>query len=448
LAATDLLEPGDVVDDYRIERVIGIGGMGTVYAAVHTVIDKRVALKLLRKDLCANPEAVRRFVQEARAVNRIGHRNIVDVFGFGVADDGRSYLAMELLSGENLTERIARGGLAIGEVCDVLGAISRALEAAHAGGVVHRDLKPDNVFLASDGEGVTVKLLDFGIAKLLVGAGPIRQTEPGTTVGTPAYIAPEQARGREVDGAADVYALGVIAFEMLTGRLPFEADNHFDVMVKHDTDQPPVPSELLPLPPVADVLVLAMLDKAAARRPSLARVRELLDELRGAAQPRAVAPTPVARARRARWPWALALLVAAAALVTVIDWATSGGSARGSSVRTAVEPASAPGRPPIAVPHRPPETTRPVAPAPTVTPLPVAPPPVPPTPIVADPGERRPPHRQPTTMVHHANSKPTAARAIDEPAPPPTGSAAPPHAPPAPPPPVEDDDALASPFHR
>jgi serine/threonine-protein kinase len=280
------LPRGAVVGEYRIERKLKQGGMGTVYEAVHQVIDKRAAVKVLKRELCENGEALHRFVQEARAVNQINHPNIVDVFGFGVTDDGRSWLAMELLVGETLGERMTRAPLSRAETCEVLIEITHALEAAHARGVVHRDLKPDNVFLAAGRGGPVVKLLDFGIAKLTGGAGmngPVDVTQPGTLIGTPKYIAPEQARGLAIDGSADVYALGVMAFEMLTGRPPFMANDPVELIAKHITLRPPAPSDFAPtLPLVADALVGEMLDKHPPSRPSLVRIREQLAELRTA----------------------------------------------------------------------------------------------------------------------------------------------------------------------
>jgi serine/threonine-protein kinase len=277
------LPAGTIVGEYRIERKLKQGGMGTVYAAVHQLINKRAAVKVLKHELCENGEALHRFVQEARAVNQINHPNIVDVFGFGVTEDRRSYLAMELLVGETLGERMARGAMPRAEVCEILTEITYALEAAHACGVVHRDLKPENVFLVAGCSGPMVKLLDFGIAKLTGGGGlqgPIDVTQPGTVIGTPKYIAPEQARGLVVDGSADIYALGVIAFELLAGRAPFVANDPVELIAKHITLRPCAPSELAPqLPAVADELVAGMLDKRPASRPALARIRELLGEL-------------------------------------------------------------------------------------------------------------------------------------------------------------------------
>src|SRR5215831_9014136 len=184
--------------------------MGVIYLAEHPVIGKRAAIKILHRRYCDDPEAVERFVVEARAANQIGHPNIVDVFTFGALDDGRSYMAMEWLAGESLARRLTRGPLPLAEALAIVELTADALEAAHEKGIVHRDLKPDNIFLAtSRGGRVDVKLLDFGIAKLVGPLHPtgVRSTRPGEIIGTPAYLAPEQARGLDVDGRVDVYAL-------------------------------------------------------------------------------------------------------------------------------------------------------------------------------------------------------------------------------------------------
>lgn len=269
--------PGDLIGDYRIERMLGEGGMGAVYAAVHDVIDKRVALKVLRRELCRAPEFVQRFVKEARAVNRIGHPNIVDVFGFGRTSDGRAFLAMELLEGETLTTRLAAGPLETPEACNIGIEIAHALEAAHQAGVIHRDLKPDNVFLARLHGRSVVKLLDFGIAKL---SGDTSGTQMGAMLGTPMYIAPEQARGIQLDGRADIYALGVMLFEMLTGQPPFDSDNAIELAALHITEPPPVASSIRHVPRIADVMIGRMLAKDPAERPTLADVRRFLEILR------------------------------------------------------------------------------------------------------------------------------------------------------------------------
>jgi len=296
------LMPGTMVGEYRVERKIGEGGMGTVYGAIHPVIGKKAAIKLLRAELSMNPEAVERFLGEARAVNQIGHPNIVDVFSFGALPDGRRYFAMEWLHGESLAARVDReGGLALVEALPILDQVVAALAAAHERGIVHRDLKPDNVFLCEvRGEAPRVKLLDFGIAKLVGEPLGIKRTKTGALMGTPGYIAPEQARGEEVDARADIYALGCMTFELLTGRLPFVSDSAMVVITKHLTEDPPAPSSVEggeDLPAEVDGLVLAMLAKARGERPALADVRARLASF---GRSLAAAPPGPPRARRAK----------------------------------------------------------------------------------------------------------------------------------------------------
>src|SRR5262249_36084818 len=238
-------------------------------------------------------EAFERFLQEARAVIAIGHPNIVDVFTFGRLEDGRAYFVMELLEGRTLAETLdGDGPLTLMKGCDALIEMCDGLEAAHRAGVIHRDLKPQNVFLVAPlGH---VKLLDFGIAKLIGKPEPhTPHTRPGVTIGTPDYISPEQARGREVEPSADVYSLGVVGFEMLTGQLPFVADNAADMMVMHLGAAPRLPSAVRPgLPAGVDALIVRMLAKEPADRPTLAEVRTELIAIKS--HPDSV-PAPVSR---------------------------------------------------------------------------------------------------------------------------------------------------------
>jgi serine/threonine protein kinase len=276
----DPLAPGAMLGDYRIERKVAEGGWGTVFSAVHPLIGKRVAVKVLKKSLCERPDAVKRFMDEARTVNHIGHPNIVDVFTFGETHTGRSYFMMEWLKGQPLSTRIRRGEIPFDEICAIVKPVARALEAAHAKGIVHRDVKPENVFLVyTPGEPLRVKLLDFGIAKLVhhIGMG---KTSTGEIIGTPPYMAPEQARGKSVDFKADIYSLGAMLFELLTGRTPFVADNAADEIAALLTKPAPKVSSLAPSTPrELDELVGAMLAKDPDRRPSLRDVCSVLDHL-------------------------------------------------------------------------------------------------------------------------------------------------------------------------
>ncbi len=272
------LAPSTQVGEYVVGEKIGVGGMGAVYAAVHPIIGKKVAIKVIAQHLCQNEDAVARFLREAQAVNAIGHPNIVDVFSIGALPDGRSFLVMELLEGETLADRLKREKFHLRDVIDILDQVLAAVEAAHAKQIIHRDLKPDNVFLVPrpDG-GIAVKLLDFGIAKLQDPRSGARATTTGMLLGTPMYMAPEQAKGRAISTAADVYALGGVAFEMLTRRPPFWADNAAEVIAMHLHVAPRPASTYRPQVPAAiDRLVNKMLSKDPTLRPEISEVRSLL----------------------------------------------------------------------------------------------------------------------------------------------------------------------------
>lgn len=241
--------------------------MGTVYLCEHAVLRRRLAVKVLRSDLTSDPELVDRFRNEAIAASRIGQENVVDVVDFGTAEDGALYYVMEALDGRSLGAVIREGGpLQVGRALDLLEQICRALAAAHARGVVHRDVKPDNVLLVRRDDGSEqAKVIDFGISHVprAEGAAPI--TRIGAIIGTPEYMAPEQAAGEPVDRRSDVYAVGVLAFEMLTGALPIEAATPIATLVAHQTRTPDPPSRRRPsIPPEVDALVL----RALAKRPT------------------------------------------------------------------------------------------------------------------------------------------------------------------------------------
>jgi eukaryotic-like serine/threonine-protein kinase len=232
---------GRVVDGrYRIEKAIGRGGMGVVYLATHAVLSKKLAIKVLKGQMAKDEETVQRFRQEALAVTAIGHEHIVDITDFGRLPDGAAYFVMEYLEGMALTDLVQRGGsLPMADAIGIVIQIASALGAAHARGVVHRDLKPDNVFLINRGNSSRfVKVLDFGIAK--VGGASSRLTKTGMVFGTPHYMAPEQAAGQPVDARTDIYALGVMMYEMFTGKVPFDADTFMGILSKH-MFEPPVP---------------------------------------------------------------------------------------------------------------------------------------------------------------------------------------------------------------
>jgi len=291
------LTPGTVVGEYRVEAKIGQGGFGTVYRAVHPLIGKSAAIKVLHRQFSANADMVNRFISEARAVNQIRHRGIIDIFSFGTLPDGRQYYVMELLDGMTLDELLQkRGRLSIDQALPILRSIARALDAAHNAGVAHRDLKPENVFLTFDDEGRPApKLLDFGIAKLLdpgsISGSKGPRTQTGTPMGTPKYMSPEQARGVGVDHRTDVYSLGVMVFEMLTGEMPFKGEAVMDILLKQITEDPPKPSAVFDkLPPELDAPILKMLSKEAEQRPKT--LTAAVEELAAAAGFTSSQPTP------------------------------------------------------------------------------------------------------------------------------------------------------------
>ncbi|MFO0590268.1 MAG: serine/threonine-protein kinase [Polyangiaceae bacterium] len=266
--------PGTMVGEYRVEGKLGEGGFGAVYRAVHPLIGKAAAIKVLGWDFSSNPEMVSRFIAEARAVNQIHHRNIIDVFSFGKLPDGRQYYVMELLEGQSLDEHLkTKGCLSIEEAMPILRGVARALGAAHQGGIAHRDLKPENVFLVFDEDGgVQPKLIDFGIAKLLGDDGAAgHKTRTGTPMGTPYYMSPEQCRGKNVDHRTDLYSFGVLTYVLLTGQKPFDGESAMDILLKHVTETAPRLSVTLPGAPKAleDVLA-ALLEKDADKRPQTA----------------------------------------------------------------------------------------------------------------------------------------------------------------------------------
>jgi len=237
---------------YLIQRKLGEGGMGAVYLATHNVLEKQVALKVLHGEFARKPDLVERFMQEAKAASRIRHENVIDISDFGTTPDGLVFFAMELLTGHDLHEEIARARLA-GQLLPwprskrIFLQICAALSAAHALGIIHRDLKPENIYLVDFlGEPDFVKLLDFGIAKLTeVAEGDRKLTRTGMLFGTPEYMSPEQARGDTVDHRVDVYAMGCILFQLVTGRVPFEAENFMGVLSLHLIQPPPaIPPEV------------------------------------------------------------------------------------------------------------------------------------------------------------------------------------------------------------
>ena len=264
--ADDLLL-GTQIGPYRVARLLGIGGMGRVYKAVHPTIGSRVAIKVLSRECSDRRDLVERFFAEAKAVNVVAHENIVNVLDLATLPDGRPYIVMEYLDGAPLAAVIeqarGRGPLPLGAVARLAAEVLEALGAAHAKGIIHRDLKPDNIYVSPAGRA---KVLDFGIAKLQPELGG-SSTHTGSLLGTPHYMSPEQAAGKPVDARADVYAIGVILFECVTLQKPFVADSLFELLRKHIEAPPPLPRALRPdLPPELEAVILQALAKQPDQR--------------------------------------------------------------------------------------------------------------------------------------------------------------------------------------
>ncbi|HET9992210.1 MAG TPA: serine/threonine-protein kinase [Kofleriaceae bacterium] len=260
---------------------IGTGGMGAVYLAEHPQIGKKVALKVIHRELASNREVVQRFFQEAKAVNKIGNEHIVEIHDFGVTPEGDHYYIMEYLEGSNLATTLGHESvLDVRRALHIGAQIASALAAAHAAGVIHRDLKPDNVMLTTRlGDPDFVKLLDFGLAKMFAGSPSAVKTAAGVLLGTPQYMSPEACESRvTLDHRTDIYALGVLLFQMITGVLPFDGETMGEVLVKQVTQLPPPPRQYNPnIPPsVEQILLRCLMKQPDARFPTMVALREAL----------------------------------------------------------------------------------------------------------------------------------------------------------------------------
>lgn len=328
---------------YRVERRIGEGGMGLVYEGVHREIDKRVAIKVLRDDLSKRPEVVARFRQEAKSASRIGHEHIVDTFDFGETSGGSSYFVMEFLEGEDLANVLGREAtLDASRACAIVLQCCKALGATHAKGIVHRDIKPENIFLVNrEGVGDFVKIVDFGIAKMsdieTDGAPGRKLTKTGMIFGTPEYMSPEQAAGKELDHRVDVYALGIILYECIAGRVPFEGDTFMGVLTKHMFAELPPIHEVNPnasvRPELERVAAKALAKDPDDRYQDTAELEEAIQCALEGRLSRATAMTPpsalatpslesfdrVPKRKSHRWAWAAGL-----AAIGAVGWAALG----------------------------------------------------------------------------------------------------------------------------
>src|SRR5688572_6631227 len=263
---------GTILDGkYRLDSFLSRGGMGAVFRGTHVMLGRPVAVKMINQDLVTSPEIVRRFQREARAATQFKHPNVVDVYDLGQTANGTLYIVMELVSGASLKESIrTRGPVEPQRIVRILGQVCDGLAQAHRRNIIHRDLKPQNIMLTVDASGTeTAKIVDFGIAKTFEADANTQLTATGSTLGTPHYMSPEQATGSGVDGRSDIYSLGVILYEMLTGEVPFNDPSLPSVLIKHMSEPPQPPSLRRPdlnLPPALEAITLRCLAKSPSER--------------------------------------------------------------------------------------------------------------------------------------------------------------------------------------
>jgi serine/threonine protein kinase len=332
---------GTDLGPYRIERVLGRGGMGVVYLAVQRELGRKVALKLLPDELAQDADFRARFERESRLAAAIDHPNIIPLYEAGEIE-GTAFLAMRYVDGVDLASRLADGPLDANDAVIILAQVAGALDAAHARGLVHRDVKPGNVLLDRTAQGEHAYLTDFGLTKQAGTESGL--TRVGSFMGTPAYMAPEQIEGQDVDGRADQYSLACMAFELLTGAVPFRRDQEFAVAMAHVRDRPPTPTSLRPdLPGAVDaVFAQAMAKDREARYPSCSA---FVDDLRTALGGGRISARPVGAASSRRGPWLVAaavglgvVVVAGLALASNLGRSGSGASPSGSASAAVVSP--------------------------------------------------------------------------------------------------------------
>ncbi|HKS30211.1 MAG TPA: protein kinase [Pyrinomonadaceae bacterium] len=275
-----------IAEKYRLDRLLGRGGMGAVYEGTHLDLDRPVAIKLLLPDFTADPEALERFRREARAAARLNHPNVADTYDYGSLPEGGAYIIMELIDGDTLREHMdAVGQLPFSEAIRIARQVTSGVEAAHRHHITHRDLKPSNIILTRDHDGhMLAKVVDFSVAKLKEGTtSGTALTATGSLIGTPRYMAPEQCADNKTDARSDIYSMGVILYEMIAGRAPFEGPTTTAIAIKHIQTPPPPVEEFRPdTPPVLRALIKQSLAKAPSERPQTAQeFAAKLDEAAG-----------------------------------------------------------------------------------------------------------------------------------------------------------------------
>jgi serine/threonine-protein kinase len=398
---TDPLLGRVVAGRYHVEAVLAEGGMGIIYRVRHVKLESRFAMKVLRRDLAEDPAVAASLIEEARATAAVGHSGIVGATDFGEIDAGvlpdlgdrtLPYFVMEYVSGRSLADVVRdEGALETLRVTRIVLQVASALAAAHKAGIVHRSLKPENIRLSRDELGGEIaKVLDFGVAKVI---GATKKTRHGMVFGTPHYMSPEQSRGGAIDPLTDVYALGVILYECVTGELPFSDDTFMGVLEKHLFEAPPVPRVQSPLVPI----VMRCLEKDPNRRfPSMGELAAELERVQSSLEaPRPsirqslvdgaeLAPVPEAPLR---WPWLVAVAAAALVALGVVLW--RGGSPDAAEAPAAPAPTAEPAPPaPAVTAAAPPGTTAETTAA-------AAPPPPPAEPARPTPPSPPPPRRPP-----------------------------------------------------
>jgi serine/threonine-protein kinase len=435
----------DAFGAYRILDKLGEGGMGAVYLGEHTLLRRRAAIKVLHPDFSQRQDIVERFFNEARAATSVADPGIIQIFDFGYQGNV-AYIVMEFLEGESLEARLRRlGRLAVPEVLRLGRQLSLSLQAAHTRGVIHRDLKPDNVFIVPDAEvagGERTKILDFGIAKLTDGNSSSKRTQTGMMMGTPLYMSPEQCRGAgSVDHRSDIYSLGCMLFHLACGRAPFEAEGAGELLVMHMRELPPAASQFVRVPPqVEEIFARCLAKQPDQRYASMHELAVALDAalkvvtippgdvrqsqlpplppapvhaapttLSGAAAQQTSPPAP--KSSRLPLIGAALVLLAGGAIVGVV--ATRGGHDATPTPAGAPAPAPVPAPAPAPVPAPAPAPV--AAPAPVPAPEPTPPPAPPPVDTIAKPVAK--------PVPTHASHKPTPP--TSKPKPTSTGSAKP-----------------------